>query len=945
MRFHILGPLEVHTDGGEPVRLRAAKQRTLLAVLLLHANRPVSADRLAEALWPGGLPQSAAANVRTYVAKLRRALCPADRQYLPLLDLQPGGYCLQVRPFDLDLLVFDDLVTRGCRALGSGDPAAAAGLLRDALELWRGSAAEDVTVDGDAAMLLAGLSQRHVAAQEAWNDARLALGEGADLVTGLRGLVAEHPLRERFHAQLMAALAGAGRQAEALAAYQDARRALVDQLGIEPGPQLQELQERILAGNINLLIPLDSERTSATARACPVPRQLPTGVGRFVGRADELKALSELLTHGAGAGGAVMISAIGGPAGIGKTALALHWAHQAAERFPDGQLYVNLRGFDPIGRVLSPTEAVRGFLEALGVTPQHIPGGLAPRTGLYRSLLAGRRLLVLLDNARDAEQVRPLLPGSPGCAAVVTSRNQLAGLAASEGARLLPLNLLDDTEARQLFTSRTGPARLAAEPHATDEIVALCAGLPLALVVVAARAAAQPGIPLAMLADALRRSRGLPDTLDTADPATDVRTVLSWSYVQLSGDAARLFRLIGLHPGPDLTMPAAASLAGIPTDRVTTLTAELARANLLTEHTPGRYSLHDLLRAYSSELTLAIDSDADRCAAHHRMHDHYLHTARTAGRLLSPHRDPLTVAPLHPGTVPEDLADYQQAFTWFAAEHQVLRSIVEHAAHNRSDVHAWQLPWSLSLFLDRQGHWHDWVAVQQIAVDAARRLGDRTAQARAHRSLGLAYGRLSRYEDAHTELRCALELFRQLGASEAQAHTHRSIAATFERQERYTETQAHNRDALELYRTIGHQFGQARALNGVGWAHARLGEYQQGLAHCEQALALQEHIGDRYGQAETWDSLGYARHHLGHYEQATLCYQRSLTLYRDLQDRYFQAQTLTHLGDTHHSADHAAAARRAWREALDIFDQLGHPDADQVRARLSQPDAFEHEIN
>jgi DNA-binding SARP family transcriptional activator/tetratricopeptide (TPR) repeat protein len=902
-------------------------------LLLLHANRPVGVDRLAEALWPGRLPQSAAGNMRTYMSALRRVLCLGSADRLPRLTAGPGGYRLDLEPSELDVLVFDDLSARGRHALGNDDPAAAAGMLSEALGLWRGRPAEDVALDGETAGAVAELEERRLAAEEAWVDAQLMLGNDAELITRLRGLVARHPLREWLWGQLMTALYRTGRQAEALAAFQRLRGQVADELGVEPGPHLQRIQQQILRGD-----PLESTSPSAARLAPQVPvppAQLPPDIASFTCRAAQLRRLDMVLAaRGADDATSPVICAISGMAGVGKTALAVHWAHQVAGQFGDGQLYVNLRGFDPTGRVLSPAEAVRGFLDALGVAPERIPAGPAAQTGLYRSLLAGKRVLVLLDNARDAGQVRALLPGAPGCAALVTSRNRLAGLVVGENAYLLPLNPLSGTESRRLLANRTGPDRLAAEPHATEGIIALCSGLPLALVIVAAWAAVHPHVPLATLTGVLRRSRGLPDALDTADPATDVRAVLSWSYAQLSDAAARLFRLIGLHRGPDLSVPAAASLAGIPVNRVRPLIAELGCASLVTEPAPGRYTLHDLLRAYAGELALTSESDADRSAALHRLLDHYLHTAREADRLFSPHRDLLTATPPHPGTTLEDFASYQQALTWFDAEHKVLLAAVEHAARDGFDIHAWQLPCSLGAFLERRGHWHDWVATQQLAAAAARRLGDRAAQAEAHRSLGLAYGRLGRYDNAHAELRCALDLFRQLNADDGLAYTHRCIGFVFEYQGHYTESLEHSRRALHLYRRAGHEVGQARALNGIGWTHSRLGEHHQALACGEQALAVQERIGDRYGQAATWDSLGYAHHHLGHHEQAIACYQHSLTLAQDLGGRYMQAQVLTHLGDAHHAAGDTAAAQHAWRDALDLLDQLRHPEADEVRARL-----------
>jgi tetratricopeptide (TPR) repeat protein len=634
----------------------------------------------------------------------------------------------------------------------------------------------------------------------------------------------------------------------------------------------------------------------------------------------------------------VVISAIGGTAGVGKTALAVYWAHQVASRFPDGQLYVNLRGFDPTGAVMDPAEAVRRFLDALGVSPERIPADPDAQAALYRSHLAGRRMLVVLDNARDTAQVRPLLPGAPTCLVLVTSRNQLSGLIAADGAHPITLDLLSTAEARELLAHRIGADRVAAEPDAVAEIVTRCAHLPLALTLVAARAAIRPHVRLHLLADELRDTQQRWQALTDDDPTTDVRTVFSWSHQALTPAAARLFRLLGLHPGPNIAAPAAASLAAIPIDQVRPLLAELTRASLLAEHTAGRYTFHDLLRAYATGLTHTTDTDQQRSAATHRMLDHYLRTAYTANRLLDPSRDPVTLTPPQPGVTPEHATDYQQAMAWFTAERPVLLAAVDHAAATGFDTHTWQLAWTLWTFLGRRGHWHDQAAAGRAAVAAAGRLADPTVQARAHRHLARAYTRLGRFDDAHTQLRHALDLYRQAGDQVGQAHTHQNLAYLWGRQGRPGQALDHARQSLDLSRAAGHQAGQAAALNAVGWYHAQLGDHQQALTSCQQALTLHQELDDRHGQADAWDSLGYAHHHLGHHTQAVVCYQHALDLVRELGDRYYESLAFTHLGDTHHAAGNPTAARDAWQQALTILDDLDHPDADTVRTKLHHLD-------
>ena len=349
-------------------------------------------------------------------------------------------------------------------------------------------------------------------------------------------------------------------------------------------------------------------------------------------------------------GAAIVITVITGTAGVGKTALAVHWAHRISDRYPDGQLYVNLRGFDPTGTAVAPAEAIRGFLDAFGVTPPQIPLSLQAQAALYRSLLAGRRVLILLDNAAEDDQIRPLLPGSPGCLVIVTSRNELRGLIVTEGAHPVDLDLLSTAEARQLLSRRAGESRVLAELPAADDIIALCARLPLALMLVAARAAAHPGFRLAALAAELREAGGSLDAFSGQDQATNVRAVFAWSYLRLSTPARRLFRLLGLHYGPDISTPAVASLAGMAREQIRPALAELARAHLVTERVPGRFAFHDLLRAYATELAGAHDSDDYRRAARRRMLDHYLHSAYRADELLSQFRDrPFTLADAEAG--------------------------------------------------------------------------------------------------------------------------------------------------------------------------------------------------------------------------------------------------------------------------------------------------------
>ena len=940
MEFLLLGPLVVRSGGGV-VPVRPGKQRTVLAALLVAANRVVTTDDLAEALWGASPPPSAQVTLQNYVKRLRHALADADRS---LISTHPHGYQIRAGPGELDLLRFRGLVTAAHAAGRDGQWQSAAEQAATALELWR----EDPLADVDSELLLhrevPPLIEMRLQAAEIKADASLHLGRHAEVINELSQLAAAHPLRERFWALLMLALYRSGRQADALAAYQRARKMLVAELGTEPGAELSRVQHRVLTGEADAE---DQTRPPAPARARGLrrgdssdpaakrlagPRQLPAPVRGFTGRAAELDQLSLLLGDASPQPpGPVLILAIDGTAGVGKTALAVHWAHQVAARFPDGQLYVNLRGFGPVGAPADPAEAIRSFLEALGADRGRIPVSLDSQAALYRSLLAGKRVLIVLDNALDEQQVRPLLPASPGCLVLVTSRRQMAGLAAVDGARLLNLDVLSPAEARELLARRLGPERAAAEPHAVGELAVLCGRLPLALAITAARAAAQPGHPLSALATELRDEHGRLDALDTADPNASARVVFAWSYQQLDSPVARLFRLAGLHPGPDITIPAAASLTGTTQHAARRALRELTAANVLTEHLPGRYALHDLLRAYAAEQAHHTDSDTDRREATGRVLDHYLHTAAGAALLLDPSKEPIVLAPPRPGTAPEQPADHRQALAWFEAEHQVLLASVTLAAGSGFEGHAWQLPWAMVSHL--REHRQERAAIQRTALAAAGRLGNTAAQALSSRLLAIACSGLGDHDQARDHYACSLTLYQRLGNRLGQAKIHQNLSVLAERQGHYANALGHAEQALRLCQAIGDKLYEAEALNDVGWYHGLLGDYQQARAFCRQALTLSAETDDRRLEGHAWDSLGYAEHHLGNLAEAAACYRRAVSLLRETGVRFDEADTLTRLGDTRHAAGELAYARESWQEALTILEDLQHPDAEQVRAR------------
>jgi DNA-binding SARP family transcriptional activator len=953
VEFGLLGPLLVRS-GEAVVPVAAARQRVVLAALLLGANRVVPADELADFLWGDYPPPTARATMQNYVKRLRRTLGDVGHSRIVT---RPRGYLISVATHELDLTRFEALQAQARDAARRGEWPVASSRLHRALALWRDRPLADVPCDRLEVRELPRLDEMRVQALEARADADLHLGLHGEMLGELAQLVAAHPLRERLRGLLMLALYRAGRQGDALAAYRQGRQVLVRDLGVEPGPELRRLHQQILTADPGLdLGPTGGngypaspagrraarQEPTAVAHAAhrpAVPGQLPAAVAHFVGRAGELRMLSGLAEQAGRAGGTVVVSAIGGTPGVGKTALAVHWAHQVADRFPDGQLYVNLRTFGPSGGPVTAAEAVRGFLDALAIPQNQIPAGLDAQAGLYRSILAGKRMLVVLDNADDEQQVRPLLPGAPGCMVLVTSRNQLSGLTAIDCARPLTLEVMSETEAEELLARRLGAERVGREPEAVSELAGLCARLPLALAVVAARAAARPGMALCDLAAQLRDRHSRLDVLDAADPASSLRAVFSWSCQGLSGPAARMFRLLGIHPGPDITVPAAASLADIAPAQAARVLAELTGAHLLTEHTPGRFTFHDLLRGYATERAHAEDSHAERHAATHRALDHYLHTTWSAARQLHPGYDPMLVlSPPQPGTRPETIRDSSHALAWCQSEHQVLLAVITQAAATRFDTHAWQLPRALTAYFSKTGCWADLAATQRTALAAARRLNDRAGQARAHHDLScvrlLVSPGKAPHKATHKHLTQALSLYQELGDQAGQACVHLGFTQMFESQHRPGTALRHAQQVLRLARAIGRRSEEAYALNAIGRLHAQLRDDQRALACCREALALHRDIGDRSGEAASWDSLGCIRHHLGQLAEAVSCYQHAVQLRQQLGNRCHQAVSLDHLGDAHDAAGDPHAARGAWQQALDILDDLHHRDASQVRRKL-----------
>lgn len=928
MRLRILGPLEFARDGAWH-RVGAAKCRSLLALLVLNAGWPVSVDRLIEELWPDGSPATAVGLVHSYVARLRRALGDANGELVRTIS---PGYEFAATPGDLDHVRFEELTSEGGAALRAGDAEAAASLLGKALELWRGPALADVPPTLATRAAAERLAELRLTALENRIDADLACGRHADLIAELRALGESNPFRERLWAQQMLALYRCGRQADALAAYQQLRTTLESELGVAPSGPLLELHQQILQNHRDL--DLVAPSSEATADPIVIPRQLPAATRHFVGRERELRELDDLTSDAAPA---AVVGAIAGPPGIGKTALAVHWGQRAAERFPDGQLYVDLCGFHSTGRPVTPGEALRKLLDALGVPAARIPTDQAAQAGLYRSVVADRRMLVVLDNARDAEQVRALLPGGHRCVVLVTSRTRLTGLVAGHGAHAITLDLLSDSDSSELLGRYLGRDRVDAEPAAATALIKHCSQLPLALTIAASRAAVEPALSLADIAAELTEEGRRLDALDAGAGSAAVRAVFSWSYQATSTKAQRLFRLMGVAPGRDISSAAAASLVGDSPMQVRRQLDELCRAHLIAEYPRDRFEIHNLLRDYAVELATATEQrDALR-----RLYNHHVQTATAAARLLNPQRAPEELPRASEGVTPERLGDREQAAAWLETEWAVLSALVTREPDAEWDPHVWLLAWSLVDHFTWRAEWQALIDHQHVALSAAQRVGNESWQATSHRLLARGYIELGDCEKGRANLERMLCLATKIGHLATQARAHRGLGFLLGRLGDAAAAIDHAQEALVLLQSADDAPGEAEALNSLAWHHATLEKFEEALNYCRAALELHQRIGKSHPNAAAWDTLGYIHHQLGDHQEAIACYRRCHELYRELGgDRFYEADTLTHLGDAYQAAGDLDTAQHTWQQALHILEELEHPDTYPVRDRLR--DTGEH---
>ena len=913
-------------------------------MLAMHAHRTVSRRELIDGIWDCDPPASAVNSVQVYISGLRRALEPRRTRRAPgqVLPASGAGYLLRLEPGERDTEALDHHLKDARRLTAARDLAAAARALEAALGLWQGASLAGIAGPW-ADIERARLDELRQTATEERIDVLLALGGHHQALAELAALVREHPLRERFRAQMMLALYRCGRPADALAAFADTRHVLAGQLGIDPSPELRRLHQQVLTTDPALDPPPELGSLAGPEVAHPrpparVPRELPGDVYTFIGRAAELAELDRLLAEPGrllaepgrllaadGEPGqeapvsadpaAVVISAVAGSAGVGKTALAVHWGHRVRDAFPGGQLYVNLRGYDP-GEPVTAADALARFLRSLGLAEADIPADVDERAVCYRSLLAGRRMLIVLDNAATVEQVCPLLPGTSSCVVVVTSRDSLTGLTA----RRLDLDLLPADDAVTLLRELIG-ARVDAAPAAAAMLAEQCARLPLALRVAAELAAARPALSLDQLVSELADEERRLDLLEAdGDVRTAVRAVFSWSYRHLPAAAARAFRLIGLHPGPDLDALATAALTGATADKAEGLLRLLARGHLIQPVGPGRFGMHDLLRAYARQLADPVGPVSG--AALTRLFDYYLAAAAAAMDTVVPAERDYRPCILPPATPLPAVADPSAARAWLDAERAVLVRAAEYTATHGWPGHATRLSAILWRYLGT-GHYTDAVKIHTHACNAARQAGDRAGEAYALNYLGIVGYRLGRYPQAAGYLKQALAVFREIGERLGEGLVLTNLASADCRQGRYRQAAGQGRQALALFREIGDRRGEAHALNGLGLVEWRQGRYPQAAGHFRRAMVLFRAAGDRSNEAHALGNLGMVDGRLGRYPQATYCLQQALSLFRETGYRTGEATTLTDLGSVACQQGRYHEAGRYQEQALTLFREIG----------------------
>jgi DNA-binding SARP family transcriptional activator/tetratricopeptide (TPR) repeat protein len=924
VRFAVFGPMRAWR-GDIELNLGPHRQRALLATLVVAGGRPTGVSELVDVLWAADPPASAVNVVHRYVGVLRRVLEPglAVRDVGHLLLRASGGYWL-AGDVSSDLADFRRIFAQAER---SETPREVAELYARALDIARAPIALGIDHAVRANPMFSAVDRERADAASRAADAALALGEAdaAQLILpSLRRVASVEVFNEPLQARLMLVLAAAGLQADALATFETIRLLLDHELGLDPGTELRRAYQQLLSAP-SVTLASQAEQRASTTRA-QVPAQLPPSPADFAGRGAELRAAMEMLRVAEpGRPAAVVITAIEGMAGIGKTTLAVEWAHQIADQYPDGQLYVNMRGFDQGGRLLAPADAVRGFLDALGFDRDRMPIDLDELAGLYRSQLAGRRILVVLDNARDTEQVRPLLPGGSGCLVIITSRNKLGGLVATAGARPLLVDVLSTAESNELLTRRLGAARLGAEPGAVAAVVTACAGLPLALAIVAARIALNSTLTFAAVAGELTTSAaGLEAMSVGEDGSGDLRTVFSWSYRALPAESARLFRLMAAHPGPDISIPAAVSLSGTAEQLVRIGLSKLVSSNLLTEVSPERYAFHDLLRAYATELLDAGDG-SERLEAEARVVDHYVHSARACFSLQvrPPIADP---DPPHRGVIHEAPKDMASARRWFRGEKTVLKAVVELAIK----IGAYRSACLLVLDwrpLDEHIRSADVLPQIEAAVRVSVTVGIEAAiAAELHMDAANRYTWIQDFERAEPHFLQALHTFEDLEDSSRQIYTLTNMVRWLVHQRRLDEACSYANRAVEIGRQGVDSLALTYALDAAAFAYIESGDAHKGIVFNEESVRMFRELPAETAigsLAIALGNLGEAHLAVGAYSQAISCLQESVELAANLDDEEFQTKVLPMLGDALLKMDRAQDAVLVWKHDLTLLNELG----------------------
>lgn len=905
--FRVLGRLEVIRNG-ETLRLVRVKPRMILALLLINANHNIGVERLVDELWADP-PRSAIANLRTYLANLRQLIPDKNR-----LVTRPSGYELRVEEGELDFSEYERLVAAGQVALARDDYPTAASLLGTAHGLWRGTTAfEGLRGSPTLDAFSSAMETQRLSETELWAEARLRLGHDTAIIPSLRGHLAQHPLRENGWAILMKALYMEGDVTGALAAYTEARENLVNQLGVEPGPELCRVHAAILDRDALAL-------GTPGPTAVSVPAQLPTAVRGFVGRQRELVILDEMLIRHESTDAAVAV--IAGTAGVGKTALAVRWAYLAREHFPDGQLYVDLRGYD-VDRPANPEDVLATFLHELGAAASGIPQDVDRRAASYRSALAGRRMLVVLDNANSVEQVRPLLPGSGSSRVIVTSRNSLAGLVARDGARRVVLDLLPREDAIALLGLLIGD-RAQAAPTETEGLAHWCARLPLALRVAAELAVGRPGTSIGDLVEELADERSRLDLLDAGgDPRAAVRTVFSWSYQHLPARAARAFRLLGLHPGGDWDMYAMAALADVDQAEATSLLEILGRAHLVHTTTRGRVGMHDLLRTYAAELTQGRAAAEERQAAVGRLLEYYLATAVRALDMGFPTGEthPLTVGDGDRSGPPVDQVETARA--WLALEHTNIAALVCSLGPERY-AQAVRMALVLWRYLEKCGYYQEITALCEHALTLARANGDQTCEAELLSDLAGVPFHLGQYDRAADLLREALAAARASGDRRSESRILQNFGGISMDTGDFDTAIDYVSRALAIQAELGDYQHSGTSHGNLSEIYRIRKDYAEALKHCRWSVAICRWHNNGVEANHMMVNLGIIRHEMGQDRLALTYLEHALTYCRESGSRRYEGIALNALGRVRSHMGHPDQAIDCQRRAIDLFQMIGN---------------------